>query len=127
MAEVADRLGCSGMTVQKWIHRHDIRITDPRGRGVKGRRVVGFPATFTTDWSGSENVMYEVWVDDNRQVRVHRLLAVAEFGFDAVADCDVHHINGIGWDNRPENIEVLTRSEHSALHNGTSNRGEKDE
>jgi len=29
----------------------------------------------------------------------------------------VHHKNGDRYDNRPENLEVLTAKEHSALHN----------
>ena len=27
-----------------------------------------------------------------------------------------HHINGIRTDNRPENLEVMTKSEHSRIH-----------
>jgi hypothetical protein len=49
-------------------------------------------------------------------VLVHRLLAVAEYGFDAVAGKHIHHKNGIRWDNRLENLEVLTPSEHAKLH-----------
>jgi len=49
-------------------------------------------------------------------VLVHRLLAVAEYGYEEVCDNVVHHKNGIKWDNRPSNIEVMGRSEHSKLH-----------
>jgi len=49
-------------------------------------------------------------------VLVHRLLAVAEYGYENVCDNVIHHKNGIRWDNRPDNIEVMTRSEHSKLH-----------
>jgi hypothetical protein len=117
MDEIGDRLGCNQKTVHKWIHRHDIRITDPRGRGMEGRRVAGFPAAFRHNHSGSGNVMYEVWNDaGKREVPVHRLLAVAEYGFDAVCGMDVHHKNGIGWDNRPANIELMEHGEHTQHH-----------
>jgi len=49
----------------------------------------------------------------------HRLLAVAEWGLDAVRGMDVHHQNNIPWDNRPENLELLTRAEHRREHCGT--------
>lgn len=51
-----------------------------------------------------------------RTCSVHRLLAVSEFGIDAVKDMDVHHKNGIPWDNRAENIELLTTAEHASHH-----------
>jgi len=59
---------------------------------------------------------YEVVESPEGEVRLHRLLAVALYGFEAVAGRQVHHANRIPWDNRPENLRLLTPSEHSRLH-----------
>jgi hypothetical protein len=47
---------------------------------------------------------------------MHRLLAVAEFGLDAIKGKHVHHVNGLRWDNRLDNLEVLTPQEHIRGH-----------
>ena len=48
-------------------------------------------------------------------VPLHRLTAVAEYGIEAVADSVVHHKNGVRFDNRPENLELMSNAEHSRL------------
>jgi transposase len=63
---------------------------------------------------------YECWVHDDgenqRYVYVHRLLAVAEYGLDAVREREIHHETRIPWDNRPDSIVLLSDEEHGRLH-----------
>jgi DNA-binding CsgD family transcriptional regulator len=59
------------------------------------------------------------------RVKHSRLLAVSEFGLDAVRGMDVHHPHRIKWD-WPGNIELLSKSDHGQLHaNDYWNSGEK--
>ena len=68
--------------------------------------------------------------DQSGRVRQHRLVIEENYFlfnsiyFEIIGDLrilkddyDVHHINEIKSDNRIENLEVLTRSEHTSLHN----------
>jgi hypothetical protein len=73
---------------------------------------------------------YELWSpslgDGSRHyVYVHRLLAVSIWGFDAVCDMHVHHGAGdhpteIPWDNRPDNLKLMTNSDHQKAHSKLS-------
>jgi hypothetical protein len=75
------------------------------------------PCPFQTNTNG-----YEVWGHPNSKkydgttVLVHRLVKVAEVGFDALKNKDVHHKNTIKWDNRPSNLERIDRGEHARRH-----------
>ncbi|WP_134672642.1 helix-turn-helix domain-containing protein [Halorussus marinus] len=117
--EIADRLGCNHSTVSRWLNIHGIETRENWKAGVEAARRANRSeyARVRTLPSG-----YEYWSSKegsdrtNRLVYVHRLLAVAEHGFDAVADTQVHHRNGIPFDNRPDNIELLDAAEHGQLH-----------
>lgn len=109
LEEVADRLGCHFTTVNKWLNRHDI----PKRTANQDK-----PPSLTHISSGDRYYEgFAVRDPDGSQVRVyhHRLLAVAEYGFDGVADKHIHHRNNIPWDNRPSNIEPLSPSSHQSI------------
>jgi len=75
-------------------------------------------ASFRTTTQGYEE-WYGYTPDSGRRdesIHVHRLLAISEYGCEAVSGKDVHHRNGIPWDNRLENIDLMEKSEHGRLH-----------
>ena len=70
---------------------------------------------FRTDDNGYELV--ETWLgEDLSKVLLHRLLAVHKYGYDEVCGKVVHHKNDVPWDNRPDNIELMTAAEHATHH-----------
>lgn len=106
MREIANRLGVSIGAVQYWMDKHGLE----REGGCAGYSYApytvndGYPR-----WNApkSEGVTY---------ASVHRLLAVAEFGFDEVVGNVVHHKNGVKWDNRPCNLKVMDKHDHMSYH-----------
>lgn len=65
---------------------------------------------------------YETWRDKYQykesRVKVHRLVAVAEYGINEVKDRVVHHRNEVPWDNRPGNLQLMTPEDHATHHHG---------
>ena len=45
----------------------------------------------------------------------HRLIMEGQVGRYLTHDEHVHHINGKRWDNRPENLQLTTASEHAKI------------
>jgi hypothetical protein len=106
----------SHKTISYWFEKLDVRKRSQGGE---------FPwVPFRTVGESSHSAGYERWVhtdttgeDRVKQiVSVHRLLAVSEHGLNGVEGKSVHHKNGIKWDNRPENIELMEPGEHTAHH-----------
>lgn len=108
MSEVGDSIGVSETTVYRWMDEVGVN------RRKRGPRASRNPATYYMDDKG-----YMKWVSDSSGhrdvVAVHRLLAVAEHGFDAVKSKHVHHESNVPWDNRPGNLTPLEPGEHNSL------------
>ena len=111
--EIADRSEVSPTQIRYSMDKHNIEREDP---SESGRPEVDY-VHYKTDIRG-----YEVWRVYRPETQktitfpVHRLVAIAEYGVEAVAGNDIHHKNEITWDNRPENLEPLPRGEHLKLH-----------
>lgn len=119
LEEIADESGlASDVTILRNMEKH----------GLERRE--------TAEYLRKEDAIRTAKHDDHEQIRfcvngttyyydVHRLVAIAVFGLDAVAGSVVHHKNGIPWDNRPDNLELIdSQAEHARLHNEHRERDE---
>jgi hypothetical protein len=114
-SEMADELDCAKITVQRYMNKHDLG----RGKGT------GWIPNHHNRGTGDVHFDMRNWryprirhSYNGEQVsfKVHRLVAVAEYGYDEVKDKIVHHRNNVSWDNRPDNLKVMTKAEHAKLH-----------
>ena len=106
LREIADRFGCHHTTVRQYMDRYEIPRRDGGGK----------PEAVSHAPLCQHNDGYEMWVSDHDVALVHRLVAVAEHSVEAVRGLHVHHENGIQWDNRPENLVLVTPDQHGRRH-----------
>lgn len=66
----------------------------------------------------------KIWISETKQknIKQHRWVMEQHLGRKLSKDEDVHHINGVKTDNRIENLQILSHSDHSKLHTKTQIR-----
>lgn len=114
LREMADEAGlASEVTIMEWMDRFGIERRSKSAAFVLRDIGAGF---VQADARGYEQIKHSV-DDTTKQFSHHRLLAIAKYGYDEVKDKHVHHKNGVKWDNRLENIELVDgNSEHAKYH-----------
>ncbi len=131
-------LMCTNLTKQK---RNKLCSVECRGKWLakihKGRRLntgrthfkKGQPSNNYIGFQRTEKGYIIIhkpdWPSANKRgyVREHRYVMEQHLGRSLLPTEDIHHLNHVRTDNRLENLEVLTHSEHSKLHHLDRMRG----
>lgn len=114
MKEVGERLGCERGTVKYWLDKYGIETRSPgEGRVIHYRRN-GNVGLYTG--SNGYEILATTYRNEYERCLHHRLLAVAEYGFEEVAEKETHHVKPIPWANWRENLRTVSTSEHGRLH-----------
>lgn len=118
---IADEWGCGRNTIYRWLKRHGIPRRDSTGGQAQNRVEYAYYRTETHGNGGYEKVgSYNSERNQMDWTSVHQLIAIANGADPSLVfsngDFQCHHRSGIPWDNRPDNIELLTRSQHQRTH-----------
>lgn len=67
-------------------------------------------------WRGGVKTRPDGYIRDSKTDRyIHRMVMEAYLGRELTSEEHIHHINGDNQDNRLENLQIMTNSEHRKL------------
>lgn len=107
--EISDKLGIFKYHIWKEMGAQGIERRDSRESTVRYDEPV-----IKTYGDGYAYLVYND--GESRSIKMHRFNALVDHSLDELKGKQVHHRNGVTWLNYPENLEVLTPSEHGAKH-----------
>lgn len=112
------KCGC-GQEVKGYTHTNPPRpVKFKSGHNAKGTQSVRYKGGYITEW-GYRRIYKPDHPRANKRgyVLEHRWIMEQIIGRQLRSHEHVHHINGIKTDNRPENLQLKTSSEHTSHHN----------
>lgn len=117
--EIAEALGVTQKVVWRFMKNHNLKARTSAKRSQYAENNDNWRGGKVIDDHGYRHVKKEGHPRAKKcgsYVREHILIAESILGRALTDNEVVHHINGVKTDNRPENLSVMTKAEHTHYH-----------